>query len=104
MGPGTWPLKVHICCVTPGATSSSVSVAWKVTLWTVARSAGRKVGSNARQSGPGAALKSIVASVEADGDEAGVGETVAGEAAVAAALPTCSVPTMPAASWPGTWQ
>src|SRR4051794_24430773 len=101
MGPGTWPLNVHISWVTPGATSMTFSVAANEMSCTVAPGAGCSAGSKGFQSATGVALASIFAPVaafaEADADAPDV-------AAEAPPEPMVTVPVIPAASCPGTSQ
>src|SRR5690349_4839794 len=70
IGPGTvgaWPamLNVHICCLTPGATSSTDSRASRVMSCTVPGSGAGAFGSRAVNADPGDAEKSILASAAA---------------------------------------
>src|SRR4051812_30551071 len=97
-GPGTCPLNVHICCVTPGATSRTCSLMWKVTSCSVPPGAGARCGSNGFQSEPGFALKSIAAPA---GSEFG---PACGADGAAASPVTLIFSTMPAALWPGIEQ
>src|SRR5579875_2586061 len=56
VGAGTWPSKVHMSWVTPGATAMTLSSATKVTWWTVLPVAGARAGPKACQPGGGEAL------------------------------------------------
>ncbi len=93
-GPGTLSLNVHSCCVTPGATSITFSVACMVRVCSTPPSAGASVGSYGCQPSAGAALKSIVAPVAAPSVDA----PPAAAAGAAPPLPaTLIVITIPAA-------
>ena len=94
IGPGTWSLNVHISCVTPGATSTSVSVASNAISCTVPAAFAGSTGSRPRQSVPGIAAPSIVAFGEPT--------TVVAVSAPSAAPTTCTAIYMPPSLWPGT--
>src|SRR6266508_2391121 len=76
-GPGTLPLKLHICCLTPGATSTTLSVAVIVSLCSRPPGAGSSLALSSR------------------------GASVCSAAAAGAVPPTRTWKVMPASLWPG---
>src|SRR6266545_1637505 len=96
-GPGTLPLKLQACCLTPGATSKTPSVAVSVTLCSFPPGAGARWGSYGCQAAGGVALGSSLA----------LSSTLASACSAAAAAAAGAGPltrtskVIPASLWPG---
>ena len=100
-GPGTWPLKVHISCVTPGR-DLHAPPRWRRSVDLVHRAAGR------RGAAPGRAACQVGGGLRAPGRSSPGGRRRfpprrrSVVAAVARPPPTLMSITMPASLWPGT--